>query len=196
MAFLNGSIMTNGTVGLALDWRFANAWLNAMADESGSTRSPESDQPFSSPSQTTEKQLSAQRFNLLLAEDNLPDALIVREAILAEKLPLELHMVGDGQQAIDFITRAEQDVQAPPPHVLMLDLNLPKRHGFEVLRRLRTSAKFQHVPVLIVSSSDAPADHRQAEDLRAAYFRKPPSLDEFMKLGGVLKQLLRDHGIS
>lgn len=100
----------------------------------------------------------------------------------------------DGQKAIDFIARAETDPTAPCPHLLVLDLNLPKRDGFEVLRRVRASAACKDIPVLIVTSSDSPADLQQAAALGAGYFRKPPSLAEFLKLGAVLKQLLPQCG--
>ncbi|MGO4880340.1 MAG: response regulator [Bryobacteraceae bacterium] len=156
----------------------------------------ETDPPSSSPSPTLPIPEAARRFNLLLAEDNLPDALIVREAIRLEGLPLDVHIASDGQQAIDFITRAEEDDNAPCPHFLLLDLNLPKRDGFEVLQRLRASPKCRDVPVLIFTSSDSPSDLSTAASMGASYFRKPPSYEEFMKLGGVLKKLLRDRGMT
>ncbi len=118
----------------------------------------------------------------------------MREAIRMENLPLEIHVAPDGQQAIEFIARAENDPDAPHPQLLLLDLNLPKVDGFEVLRRLRASEKFKTIPVLIVSSSDAPGDRSRAAEYGAGYFRKPPNYEEFLKLGGVLKQLLKDNG--
>jgi DNA-binding response OmpR family regulator len=133
--------------------------------------------------------------NLLLAEDNRPDALLVGEAIQMEKLPLLLYVAPDGQDAIDFIIRAETDPDAPRPQLLLLDLNLPKVDGFEVLRRLRASEKFSAVPVIMISSSDSPGDRSKAAELGAGYFRKPPSYDEFLKLGAVMKQLLKDSGV-
>jgi chemotaxis family two-component system response regulator Rcp1 len=133
------------------------------------------------------------KLNLLLAEDNLPDALLVREAIRMENLPLEVHIAADGEQAIEFIARAEKDTEAPCPHFLLLDLNLPKVDGFEVLRRLRASNKCKSIPVLIITSSDSPGDRSQAASLGAGYFRKPPSYDEFLKLGAVLRRLLDDN---
>jgi DNA-binding response OmpR family regulator len=134
--------------------------------------------------------------NLLLAEDNLPDALLVREAIRMENLPLQVHIASDGEQAIEFIARAERDSEAPCPHFLLLDLNLPRVDGFDVLRRLRASDKYKAIPVLIISSSDSPADRSRAASLGAGYFRKPPSYDEFLKLGAVLRQLLEDNPVS
>ena len=135
------------------------------------------------------------RFQLLLAEDNLPDTLLIREAVQMENLPLEMHTVRDGQGAIDFIARAEQDETAPGVDLVLLDLNLPKRHGFEVLKRLRESPKFGTVPVLIVTSSDAPSDHEQAAQFGASYFRKPPSYEEFLKLSGAVKKLMEQNGM-
>jgi DNA-binding response OmpR family regulator len=120
--------------------------------------------------------------------------LLVREAIRMEDLPLEVHVAPDGQQAIEFITKAETDPDAPCPQLVLLDLNLPKVDGFDILRRLRASQKFKTIPVLIVSSSDSPTDRSRAAELGAGYFRKPPSYEEFLKLGAVLKQLLKDHG--
>jgi len=118
----------------------------------------------------------------------------VREIVQSEGLPLEVYTVVDGQQAIDFITRAEQDPEAPCPHFLLLDLNLPKRDGLEVLRRLRASGKCKDVPVVVITSSDSPSDLSATAALGAGYFRKPPSYDEFMKLGGVLKRLVEKRG--
>ena len=128
--------------------------------------------------------------NLLLAEDNLPDALLVREAIQLERLPLDVHLVPDGDHALRFLEKAEHDAEAPCPHVVVLDLNLPKVDGLTVLKRIRSSVKFRDIPVLVVSSSDAPADRKGAAELNARYFRKPPSYGEFLKIGAVLKAIL------
>ena len=120
---------------------------------------------------------------------------MVREAIRKEKLPLEIHVVSDGQEAIEFIERSEVDPNAPCPHFLVIDLNLPKRNGFEVLQRLRASEKCGASPVLVMTSSDSPDDRTRAAQWGAGYFRKPPSYEEYLKLGAVLKDLLKDHGV-
>ncbi|HEY6389746.1 MAG TPA: response regulator [Bryobacteraceae bacterium] len=133
--------------------------------------------------------------NLLLAEDNLPDALLVREAIKLENLPLDIYIAPDGEQALDFLTRAEQDPAAPCPHVLLLDLNLPKVEGLEVLRRIRASDKCKDVPVLIVTSSDSPDDRNESARLGAGYFRKPPDYQEYLKIGSALRELLESKGL-
>ena len=119
----------------------------------------------------------------------------MREVIRAENLPMDVHIVADGQQAIEFIEKAEQDSSAPCPHFLLLDLNLPKRDGFEVLQRLRASEKCKDIPVVIITSSDSPNDVSQAAALGAWYFRKPPSYEDFLKLGQVLRQRLKESGL-
>jgi len=121
--------------------------------------------------------------------------LLVREAIRIEELPLEVFVVADGARAVDFVSAAERDPAAPCPHVLLLDLNLPKIDGLEVLRRIRAGEKCKSLPVLVVTSSDSPADRRGVSSLGAAYFRKPVTYDEFIKLGGVLRQLLQENGL-
>ena len=133
--------------------------------------------------------------NLLLAEDNLPDALLLKEALAEESLPVRFYMEPDGERAIDFIARAEREPDAPCPQIVLLDLNLPKIDGFEVLRRIRASAKFGDLPVLIVTSSDSPADRSTAAALGAGYFRKPASYHEFLKIGPFLRSFLEDHGL-
>jgi DNA-binding response OmpR family regulator len=135
------------------------------------------------------------RFNLLLAEDNLPDALLVREAIKLEDLPLDVHIAPDGERAMDLIVKAENDPDAPCPSILLLDINLPRIDGLEVLRRIRASDKFKNLPVLMVTSSDSPADRSEAARLGAAYFRKPVTYDEFVRIGTVLRRLLEQHGL-
>jgi chemotaxis family two-component system response regulator Rcp1 len=134
-------------------------------------------------------------FNLFLAEDNLPDALLVREAIKLENLPLEVHLAPDGERAIDLIAKAETDPEAPCPHILLLDINLPRIDGFEVLRRIRASRKFRDVPVLMVTSSDSPADRSEAARLGARYFRKPVTYGEFVKIGAILREFLQERGL-
>jgi CheY-like chemotaxis protein len=188
------TIGTPAVPGLA--WLFAKEWLSGTEDASGSNPNPEKEPPSSSPSRSTDNPSIQRRLNLLVAEDNLPDTLLVREAIRMENLPLEVHVASDGQKAIDFIAAAEADPDAPYPDLLLLDLNLPKRDGFEVLRRLRASPKYKDIPVLIMTSSDSAADHSRATELGARYFRKPPNYDEFLKLGKALRELMKDGGVG
>ena len=193
MAFSNDSIETTAARGSA--WPFASGSSPVTADESGSNPHLEGDQLSSSPSPNASHERNRQPLNLLLAEDNLPDALLVREAIRMENLPLQVYIAPDGERALDFIAEAEKDPAAPVPHLLLLDLNLPKIDGLEVLRKIRASDKFNHIPVLVVTSSDSPADRNGAASLGAGYFRKPVTYDDFMKIGSVLREFLLANGL-
>ena len=134
--------------------------------------------------------------HLLLAEDNLPDALLVREAIKLENLPLEVHVAADGERAIDWIAKVERgEVDVPCPHVFLVDLNLPRVNGFEVLRRIRASEKCKDIAVMVVTSSDSAVDRDITAKLGAGYFRKPTSLEEFLKIGPVLRRFLEEKGL-
>jgi DNA-binding response OmpR family regulator len=130
-----------------------------------------------------------------MVEDNLADALLVREAIGAEGLPLEVLAASDGEMAISFVERAEQDPDAPSPDAVLLDINLPKVDGFDVLRRIRASERFKNLPVIVLSSSDSLADRTEGAKLGAGYFRKRPDYEEFLKIGAVVRRLLEDNGL-
>ena len=177
----------------ALDSPSASGWWSGMGDESGSNRNPEKGRPSSLPSPDPTHSSSPPRLILLVAEDNLPDAIIVREAIKKEKLPVEVFIAADGEKALEFFQRAESDATAPAPSALLLDLNLPKVDGFEVLRAIRASRQFKELPILIVTSSDSPSDRSEAARLGAGYFRKPVTYAEFLKIGVSIRELLREN---
>jgi CheY-like chemotaxis protein len=151
--------------------------------------------PSSSLSLYRSGEATARRLNLLLAEDNLPDALLVREAVKEENLPVEVYVAPDGEQAMAFLGRAERDPQAPSPDLLLLNLNLPRVEGLEVLRRIRANDKWKNIPVLIVTSSNSPTDRNEAAPFGAGYFQKQVSYSEFLKIGSFLRQFLKDNGL-
>ncbi len=117
------------------------------------------------------------------------------EVIQTAGLPLELHVEPDGEQALEFFRRAEQDPNAPRPHLLLLDLNLPKVDGIALLRRLREREEWKMLPVMVITSSDAPEDRAEAKMLGASYFRKPVNYEAFLKLGSVLQKFLEENGL-
>lgn len=132
---------------------------------------------------------------MLMVEDNLADALLVREALRAEKLPVEVYAAVDGEQAISFIEKAEGDEGAPAPHMVILDINLPRIDGFEVLRRIRSSARFEKLPVMVVTSSDSPGDRSESARIANGYFRKCPDYDEFLKIGPAIRAMLEKNNL-
>lgn len=129
--------------------------------------------------------------HVLIVEDNAADVFLIRRAIKAAQLNLNLHVVRDGEQAIRFFDAADLDEAAPHPALVVLDINLPKKQGGDVLRHMRKSRRCGQALVLAVSTSDSAQDRKIMADLGAqAYFRKPSEYADFMKLGDLIKELL------
>ena len=136
--------------------------------------------------------MSGRRFHIVLVEDAEPDVLLVREALEQSGLDFELQVFDDGEQGVDFIDTMDRDANLGRPHLFLLDLNLPKKTGGQILERVRQSPTCGKVPVVILTSSDSQKDKAQAEFLNATgYFRKPSRLEEFMKLGPYVRDLLQ-----
>jgi CheY-like chemotaxis protein len=160
---------------------------------SGSNPNPDEDQFFASPSPSRESSTGTE-FHVLVIEDNESDVFLIREAVEMSKLPVVVHVVKDGEQAVQFFDRADADASAPCPALVLLDINLPKKEGGEVLKHMRQSRRCAAALVLVVSSSDSPRDRQQMKSLGAdGYFRKPSEYDAFMQLGEVVKTLLTRH---
>src|SRR5207244_2741301 len=123
---------------------------------------------------------------ILLAEDNPADVFLVREALRVHNLACELHVVGDGERAIQFINNIDCDEAAAPPDALLLDLTLPRRDGHEVLARVRESSKCGRMVVIAMTSGDSRRSQAETERLGAYHFCKPADLAGFMHLGGII----------
>jgi two-component system, chemotaxis family, response regulator Rcp1 len=133
------------------------------------------------------------RVRILLVEDNRADVFLVEEAIKAHGVPAEIHAVEDGAEAVAVIERAETDPNAFFPGIVVLDLNLPKKSGAEVLRLMRQSPRFKTLPVIVLTSSDSVRDRTEVARLGAdRYFRKPATYDEFLEVGAVLNEMLAE----
>jgi CheY-like chemotaxis protein len=129
---------------------------------------------------------------ILLIEDNPADALLVEEALQEFHVTAEFVVLDDGEKAIRFIEEFDATT-ASCPRLVILDLNLPKRNGKDVLRHIRHRAQWNHVPVVILTSSNTPTDREEAIRLGAnQYIRKPPQLEDFLNIGAVLKNLIYD----
>ena len=116
---------------------------------------------------------------------------LIQEAIEATRLPLTFHVVKDGEQAMRFFERADNDSTMPCPALVILDINLPKRQGGEVLEYMRQSRRCASAPVIAISTSESVRDRERMASLGAnCYFRKPSEYDEYMKLGGIAESLL------
>jgi len=106
-------------------------------------------------------------------------------------MSLSIHLAKDGEQAVHFLDRVEASTDAPCPALVLLDINLPKLHGGEVLKHLRRRSRYAATRVLVVSTSDSRHDRENMMNLGAnGYFRKPSVYEEFMKLSDVVRTML------
>jgi CheY-like chemotaxis protein len=128
-------------------------------------------------------------------EDNPADANLVEEALEEANLDCELSVMVNGKQMMELIESLELDKAQRLPDLVLLDLNLPKVPGDVVLERVRSSPRWRHAKVFIISSSDAPSDRERVLKLGAVgYFRKPSSLEEFMEIGPRVRAILEGPG--
>lgn len=127
---------------------------------------------------------------ILIVEDNRGDVDLIREALEQHQVQLPVLALSDGAQACKFFDEIDALGNAFPSLVI-LDLNLPRKTGREVLNRIRESPVLGRAPVVVLSSSDTVSDREESLRLGARlYISKPSSLDEFLRIGGVLKDLI------
>jgi CheY-like chemotaxis protein len=118
--------------------------------------------------------------DVLLVEDNAADVRLALEAFRDSKKPINLHVVGDGVEAMAFLRQEGAFVHAPRPHVILLDLNLPKMDGREVLTNLKNDITLKTIPTIILTRSDAKADIQYCYEQSAnCYVRKPNDWDSY-----------------
>ncbi|HYG24098.1 MAG TPA: response regulator [Verrucomicrobiae bacterium] len=119
--------------------------------------------------------------HILLAKDNETDVMLVRRAMNIAGLRASLQVVRDGQQAVDYLAGIDgycDRVLHPFPKLMLLDLQMPRLDGFEVLRIVRTDLHFTHLPVIVLTSSENPSDIKRAYEMGAtSYFRKPDNVE-------------------
>lgn len=119
---------------------------------------------------------------ILLVEDSPADVLITREAFEDAKLLNTLHVVEDGVQALKFLRRQAPYAEVPRPDLILLDLNLPRKNGREVLAEIKVDPQLKSIPVIVLTTSSADEDILNAYDLHAnCYVIKPVGFDNFFK---------------
>ena len=127
---------------------------------------------------------------ILLVEDNPADVELVVEALEEHEVSCDLLVVNNGERAATFLDEIDAGKQSCPD-LFILDLNLPRRPGTELLERMRAGNTCQHVPVVVLTSSDSQKDKDAVAKFNPSrYLRKPLTLEDFLQLGGVFKGLL------
>jgi chemotaxis family two-component system response regulator Rcp1 len=177
------------------------AWLrrpvrpccNGQADASGLNLNSDDVPAVSlpnSPQTSPDLQSSEKPAWIVLVEDNPADVGLVQEALYEHEVRYALTVLMDGARALELIDRLDRE-RRPGPDLVLLDLNLPKKGGLEVLEHMRASVQWRAVPVVILTSSGAQEDRDRAAKLGATrYIRKPHRLDQFIQLGSVFKEML------
>lgn len=123
------------------------------------------------------------RMEILLVEDNPADVGLTKEGLRESTVATNLHVVTDGRDALDFLSRTGKYSAAPRPDLVLLDLNLPSRGGLGVLADIKQAPELRSIPVVIVTSSYAETDIQAAYDLHAnCYLTKPADLEKYFEL--------------
>ena len=121
-------------------------------------------------------------FELLLVEDNPGDVYLTREAFREGRIPLRLNVVSDGEEGMRYLRREAPFQNAVRPDLVLLDLNLPKKDGRELLAELKADPDLRQIPVIILTTSESSQDVRRAYKLHAnCYLTKPFEADTFIK---------------
>jgi two-component system, chemotaxis family, response regulator Rcp1 len=124
---------------------------------------------------------------ILLAEDNPADVYLIREALKEHAVECTVRTAADGKEVLALISAGG----AWNPDLIILDLNLPRHDGIEILQKLRSTEGIARASVVVLTSSDSPRDRQTANELGATrYVRKPSNLEEFLQLGALFKELL------
>ena len=125
---------------------------------------------------------------VLLVEDNPGDVRLTRETFTESGARANLHVVGDGVEALAFLRRQGPYSQAPRPSIILLDLNLPRKDGREVLAEIKADHDLRRIPVVVLTTSQAERDILKSYDLHAnSYITKPVDLDEFLAVIGAIE---------
>jgi len=121
--------------------------------------------------------------DILLVEDNPGDARLAKEALKEGKVKNQLHIVNDGMAATDFLFKRNDYKDAPRPDLIILDLNIPKKHGHEVLAEVKADEDLKRIPVIILTTSKAEEDILKTYNLHAnCYITKPLDLNKFFEV--------------
>jgi CheY-like chemotaxis protein len=127
--------------------------------------------------------MTTPKADVLLVEDSAAEARLAREALKETRFPVQLHVASDGIEAMEFLRREGAHKDAPRPKLVLLDLNLPRKDGREVLRDIKADEDLRSIPVVVLTTSQAQSDISRAYELYAnCYIQKPLELDGFIEI--------------
>lgn len=124
--------------------------------------------------------MSATPVEILLVEDNEPDVVLTQEAFEEADIPSALHVASDGVEALQFLRREGKYAAAPRPDVILLDINMPRKNGLEVLAELKADPELRSIPVVVLTTSQADEDIlRSYQSHASSYIVKPVDFEQF-----------------
>jgi two-component system response regulator len=130
-----------------------------------------------------EMRASKRPFHILLVEDNGGDILLAQEAMKESSISYSLNIVREGEEAMSYLLRQGKYADILQPDIVLLDLNLPKKTGLEVLKEIKDNPDLRRIPVIVLTTSSAQKDIQNACDLKAnCYIIKPINFDKFIKV--------------
>jgi CheY-like chemotaxis protein len=134
-------------------------------------------------SEAEEERIMSKPVEILLVEDNPGDVRLTMEALKEGKVLNNLTVARDGEEALDILFRRGQYANRPLPDIILLDLNLPKKDGREVLKEIKTNRELMHIPVVVLTMSKAEEDILRSYRFHAnCYITKPIDMDQFMRV--------------
>jgi CheY-like chemotaxis protein len=126
---------------------------------------------------------------ILLVEDNIGDIRLTEEALKESNLIVNLHVARDGMEAMEFLRGEDGHDNAPTPDLILLDLNLPRKDGREVLQEIKNDADLKRIPVVVLTTSEAESDIITTYGFHAnCYINKPVDMDQFIKIVQMLEE--------
>lgn len=135
------------------------------------------------------KSLEERKINILLVEDSATDVMLIRRSFEKSNLNYSLHCVEDGEKAIAFLNQQGDYRRAVYPDLIILDLNLPRLDGREVLAILKQDSRFKRIPIIVLTTSNARRDILSSYDLHAnCYIVKPFDVHDFLQISSLIEQ--------
>ena len=136
--------------------------------------------------------MATERIEIVVVEDSRADADLVGMVLQEHQIACRMRVIRDGAKAIELLNALDRDPKAPQLDLFIVDMHLPKRSGEDVLRRLQSTERYAQCPVIVLTGLDSPIGKDTATKQAAiVYFRKPSTLDEYMQLGPMIRQVLR-----
>ncbi len=124
----------------------------------------------------------------MMVEDNLADTILMKVAFKENRIPGNLNVLGDGEQALDYLNRQGKYTDAKTPDFILLDLNLPRMDGREFLRQVKREGLFKSIPVIVLTSSKLESDIREVYEMNAnCYVVKPSNLDGYIETAKIIQ---------